>query len=75
MASGKIKQKVETYKRKAREENVPCAFVVSSSNDVKFETMMKTMDKLMDRISVEKSETQTSEGLILPHLHKLDREI
>ena len=53
MASGKIKQKVETNKRKAREENVPSASVVPSSNDVKFEMMMKTMENLMDRLTVD----------------------
>ena len=52
MASGKIKQKVETYKRKARDENVPSASAVVSSNDVKFEMMLKTMEKLMDRVTV-----------------------
>ena len=53
MASGKIKQKVETYKRKAREENVSFASVVVSSNDVKFEMMLKTMEKLMDRMTMD----------------------
>ena len=54
MESGKIKQKVETNKRKAREENVPSAFVVASSNDVKSEMMLKTLEKLMDKLTVEK---------------------
>ena len=53
MASGKIKQKVETYKRKAREEIVPFASAGASSNDVKFEMMLKTMEKLMDRMTVD----------------------
>ena len=53
MESGKIKQKVETDKRKAREENVPSAFVVASSNDVKFEMTTKKMEKLMDRLIVD----------------------
>ena len=53
MASGKIKQKVETDKRKAKEENVPSASAIVSSNDVKFEMMLKTMDKSMDRITVD----------------------
>ena len=53
MTSGKIKQKVETYKGKDREENVPSASVVASSNDVKFEMMLKTMDKLMDKMTIE----------------------
>ena len=52
MTSGKIKQKVET--RKAREENVPSASAAAaSSNDVKFEMMLKTMEKLMDRMTVD----------------------
>ena len=52
MASGKIKQKVET--RKAREENVPSASAAAaSSNDVKFEMMLKTMEKTMDRITMD----------------------
>ena len=49
MASVKIKQNVETDKRKAREENVPYAFAIVSSNDVKFEMMLKTREKLMDK--------------------------
>ena len=48
IASGKIKQKVET--RKAREENVRST--ATSSNDVKFEMMLKTMEKMMDRMIV-----------------------
>ena len=34
VASGKIKQKVETYKRKSRQENLPYASAHASSNDV-----------------------------------------
>ena len=52
MESGKIKQKVEIDKRKAREENVPSTSAVVSSNDVKFEMMLKTMEKLMDRLNM-----------------------
>ena len=51
MASGKVNQKVEI--RKAREENVPSASASSSSNDVKFEMMLKIMEKLMDMITVD----------------------
>ena len=51
MASGKIMQKVET--RKAREENVLFASTAaSSSNAIKFEMMLKTMEKLMDRMTI-----------------------
>ena len=46
-------QKVKTEKRKAREENVPSASAVVSSNDVKFEMILKTMEKLMDRLTVD----------------------
>ena len=86
MASGKIKQKVETYKRKAREENVPSASVAASSNDLKFEMMLKTMEKLMDRmivdnipLNIEDNEPQIRNPNFKrpnpPHLHKLDTEI
>ena len=53
MASGKIKQKLET--RKVREENVPSTStsVIASSNDVKFEMVMKKMEKLMDRMTMD----------------------
>ena len=53
MASGKIKHKVETDKRKVREETMPSTSVVSSPNDAKFEMMMKTMEILMDRQTVD----------------------
>ena len=32
---------------------MPFAYVVASSNDVKFEMMMKTMEKLMDRMTMD----------------------
>ena len=32
---------------------MPFAYVVASSNDVKFEMMMKIMEKLMDRLTVD----------------------
>ena len=51
MASGKIKQKVEI--RKDREENVPYASVTASSNDVKFEIMLKILEKLMDMMTMD----------------------
>ena len=53
MASGKIKKKVETDKRKAREESVPSTSTASSPNDVKFEIMMKAMEILLDRVTVD----------------------
>ena len=53
MASGKIKHKLETIKRKSREENVPSTSIASSSNDAKFEMMMKKVETLMDRMVVD----------------------
>ena len=53
MASGKIKQKVETDKRKSREENVPSASALVSSNDVKFEMILEMMENMIDRISAD----------------------
>ena len=51
MASGKIKQRVETDKKKIREDGPSTS--VASANDLKFEMMLKTMEKLMDRITVD----------------------
>ena len=48
-ASGKMKQRVEVDKRKTREENQPST---SSSSDAKFDIMMKTMERLMDRLAL-----------------------
>ena len=53
MASGKIKLKLETDKKKDREENAPSTSAVVSSNDVKFEMILKTMEKLMDRLTID----------------------
>ena len=52
IACGKIKPRVEVDRRKGREETHPAAST-SSSNDVKFEMMLKTMEKLMDKLTVE----------------------
>ena len=52
MACGKIKPRVEVDKRKGREEVHPTSST-SASSDVNFEMMLKTMEKLMDRIMVE----------------------
>ena len=49
MGSGKIKQKVET--RKIREDWPSTS--VASSNDLKFEMMMKTIEKMTDRMTVD----------------------
>ena len=55
VAYGKMKQRVEVDRRRTREENHPSTFVVlaSSSNDAKFEMMMKTMERLMDRFDLD----------------------
>ena len=48
MASGKMKHR--DIDRRKKDENFPFA---SSTNDVKFEMMLKTMEKLMDRLTME----------------------
>ena len=53
MACGKIKQRVYVDRRKVREEIIPSTSFASSSNDIKFEMMMKTMEKLMDRLTMD----------------------
>ena len=50
MASGKMKQR-DIDRRKTREENMPSTS--SSATDIKFEMMLKTMEKLMDRLIVD----------------------
>ena len=45
MACGKIKQRVDVYRRKGREETLPSTSSASSSNDIKFEMIMKTVGK------------------------------
>ena len=52
MACGKIKPRAEVDRRKGREEAHPTTST-SSSSDIKFEMMLKTMEKLMDRRMVE----------------------
>ena len=52
MACGKIKPKAKVDKRKGREETYPIAST-SSSSDVKFEMMLKTMENLRDQLTVE----------------------
>ena len=53
MACGKIKQRVDVDRRKGREEIVPSTSSTSSSNDIKFEMMLKTMENLMDRLTMD----------------------
>ena len=52
MACGKIKPRAEVDRSKGREEAHPTTST-SSSSDIKFEMMLKTMEKLMDRLTVE----------------------
>ena len=56
MACRKIKPRAEIDIRKGREEAHPSTFA-SSSSDIKFEMMLKTMEKLMDRLMVEAKPT------------------
>ena len=49
MDSRKIKQKVETNRRKDREENQAST---SFSKDAKFDIMMRTMESLMDILAL-----------------------
>ena len=51
MASGKMKNRVEVDRR--RKENQPSTYVPSSTSDVKFEMMMKTMERLMDMLALD----------------------
>jgi hypothetical protein len=50
MAYGKIKIKVETEKKKFKEENQPSS---SKSSDVNLAMMVKTMEKLMERLTLD----------------------
>ena len=52
MACGKIKQREDVDRRKGREEFLSTS-IVSSPNDVKFEMMLKAMENLMDRLTME----------------------
>ena len=49
MASGKMKHR--DLDRRRKEENLPSTS--SSSTDVKFEMMLKTMEKLMDKLTMD----------------------
>ena len=51
MDSGKLTNRVEADRR--RQENQPSTSAPSSSNDAKFETMMKTMERLMDMMALD----------------------
>ena len=53
MACGKIKQRVDIDRRKGREKTMPSTSSASSSNDIKFEMMLKTMENLMDRLTMD----------------------
>ena len=49
MASGKMKHR--DIDRRKKEENMP--YTSSSATDIKFEMMLKTMEKLMDRLTMD----------------------
>ena len=53
MARGKMKHKIETDKRKIMEEIVPSTSVTTSSSDIKFEMILKAMDKMMNKITID----------------------
>ena len=53
MACGKMKHKIETNKRKIREEIVPSTSATASSSDIKFEMILKEMEKMMDKLTVD----------------------
>ena len=53
MACGKIKPRVDVDRRKGREEIMSSTSSASSSNDIKFEMMLKIMEKLMDRLTMD----------------------
>ena len=53
MACGKIKQRVDVDMRKGREEIMPSTSSASLSNDIKFEMMLKTMEKLIGRMAMD----------------------
>ena len=52
MEHGKIKNKIETDKSKIKQEIEPSTFVASSS-DIKFEIILKAMEKMMDKLTVD----------------------
>ena len=53
MACGKMKHKIETIKRKIREEIVASTSATSSSSDIKFEMILKEMEKIMDKLTID----------------------
>ena len=48
MASGKMKQKLDSERKKAKEESQPSS---SHTFDAKFGSMMNTMEKRMERLA------------------------
>ena len=58
-ACGKIKMRAEVDRRKAREETQPTTSS-SSSSDVKFEMMLKTMENLIYWLTLEAKPTTES---------------
>ena len=83
MACGKIKPRAEVDRRKGREEAHPSTST-SLSSDIKFEMMLKTMEKLMDILTVEAKPTNWEQnepqirnlilgGWFLPHSNQIDQ--
>ena len=50
MASGKLNNRIDADKR--RQDNQPSTYAPSSTNDSKFDIMMNTMVRLMDRMAL-----------------------
>ena len=50
MECGKMNHKIETNKRKIKEEPVPSA---ASSSDIKFDMTLKVMETMMDKVTVD----------------------
>ena len=86
MACGRMKHKIEADKRKISEEIVPSTSAAASSSDIKFEMILKEMEKMLDKLTIdnkllnrEQNEPQikirTSEHPILLNPHKSDRGI
>lgn len=47
MALGKMKQKIDSKRKKIKDEAQASS---SHSSDIRFDSMMKTMDKIMERL-------------------------
>ena len=50
MASRKVKHKIESEKKKVKEKNQPST---SQSSNAKFDLMLKTMERIVDKLSLD----------------------